>query len=241
MTTSVLCGMLTSSIAVIRVARWYKRHSPQLSLPIEGVLDAPLVSILVNEKWKHVILDAVQELDKPYAWVDGTDTDKAEQQAIELFLRIHTATEPPTAGGGTMPIGAIIPYATATPPTDCIACDGTVFNRVDYPDLYAALDTGLIIDADTFTTPDLRDRFVFGAGDIAVHQTGGTQTHTLTIAEMPAHVHQIYYITGGAAGSNSPKIQGNSPTTTPTLPTGGNQPHENMPPYYALKYCMVAK
>src|SRR5574340_253471 len=36
-------------------------------------------------------------------------------------------------------IGAIIPYATATIPANCLACDGALYNRVDYPLLYAAL------------------------------------------------------------------------------------------------------
>lgn len=47
-------------------------------------------------------------------------------------------------------------------------------------------------------TPDLRGRFVYGAGgSYAVGATGGEETHTLTIAEMPSHNH------GGATGGQS--------------------------------------
>jgi microcystin-dependent protein len=42
------------------------------------------------------------------------------------------------------------------------------------------------------TTPDLRDRFVVGAGNTyAVDATGGLDTVTLTVAQMPSHNHPI--------------------------------------------------
>lgn len=47
-------------------------------------------------------------------------------------------------------------------------------------------------------TPDLRDRFVVGAGNsYAVGATGGEATHTLSNAELPAHTHT------GTTGSTS--------------------------------------
>ena len=39
--------------------------------------------------------------------------------------------------------------------------------------------------------PDLRDRFVLGGGGThAVGDTGGEETHTLTLEEMPVHAHE---------------------------------------------------
>lgn len=39
-------------------------------------------------------------------------------------------------------------------------------------------------------TPDLRNRFVMGAGgSYSVGSTGGSNTHTMTIQEMPSHSH----------------------------------------------------
>lgn len=88
-------------------------------------------------------------------------------------------------------------------------------------------------------TPDLRDRFVLGAGnEYEVGATGGEATHTLTIDEMPKHSHGI--------GSNSGHNMWANPWSEPLLGTygqqsgitGGDQPHNNMPPYYALCFIM---
>jgi microcystin-dependent protein len=52
-------------------------------------------------------------------------------------------------------------------------------------------------------TPDLRDRFVVGAGSTyAVAATGGASTVTLAVANLPAHTH-TFSATTGSAGSHS--------------------------------------
>lgn len=97
------------------------------------------------------------------------------------------------------------------------------------------------------TTPDLRNRFIVGAGtgsEYTLAQKGGEKTHQLTEAEMPSHSHSIG-VGGGHKDTrdNVAKI-GNSEGwgcttcifTTWTSRTGGNVAHENRPPYYALYY-----
>ena len=41
-------------------------------------------------------------------------------------------------------LGQVVAYITASPPSNVLPCDGTVYNRVDYPELYAVLDLSLI-------------------------------------------------------------------------------------------------
>lgn len=158
-------------------------------------------------------------------------------------------------------LGLIFPYASASPPPWSLACDGSTHNRVDFPRLYALLDPIFHIDPDTFKTPDLRGRTVIAAGqgagltNRAVGALGGVETHVLTVAEMPSHTHsalphahtEIGVIPApGALAPGAPvayaiaqaTFTGSSGLTIEN--TGGDGPHENMPPFFALKYCMVA-
>ena len=93
-------------------------------------------------------------------------------------------------------------------------------------------------------TPDLRGRFVLGAGGAyAVGNTGGEEAHKLTKQELPSHSHQIYlsdfeseidYNMGQFICLKKANLIGNQNTRT----EGGDVPHNNMPPYYALCYIM---
>lgn len=93
--------------------------------------------------------------------------------------------------------------------------------------------------------PNLQNMFVIGAGDkYGPRATGGTETETLTVDQIPSHSHTFglgwgwsYDDVGGAkywrlSGSDG-GWQGLS-----TDATGGGKPHNNMPPYYALCYIM---
>lgn len=90
--------------------------------------------------------------------------------------------------------------------------------------------------------PNLQDRFVVGAGNsYSVDETGGEEEHTLTVEEMPSHEHDYTRATGASFGSGGSNETGDDPlntTTDQTQVTGGDQPHENRPPYYALAFIM---
>lgn len=98
-------------------------------------------------------------------------------------------------------------------------------------------------------TPDLRNRLVVGVGSRSLGTTGGEETHTLTVSEMPSHQHIVPYgestaaatFNWGSYGNNN--LQGSNATDYDnmwpyTSPTGGSQAHNNMPPYMALYYIM---
>lgn len=83
----------------------------------------------------------------------------------------------------------------------------------------------------------IRDRFLVGAGEsYAAKATGGEKTHTLTVAEMPAHSHTI---NAGYNGGSGAKYFSAIPPysligTTNTSSVGSGAAHNNMPPYYAV-------
>ena len=127
----------------------------------------------------------------------------------------------------------------------------------------ATIPSGWFLCDGTNGTPDLRDRFIVGAGDTYdPGDTGGAAEVTLTEAQMPAHSH-----TGSAesAGNHVHSSVGRRSTSsfdagtrdnramngylnteaagahshTLTLNnTGGDAAHENRPPYYALCFIM---
>ena len=88
------------------------------------------------------------------------------------------------------------------------------------------------------TWESIGGRFLLGAdATYAAGSTGGETTHTLTSDEMPAHRHAIYMNNEVSAeefwGANNVTPQGKlSANATDTA--GGNQPHDNMPPYLAV-------
>jgi hypothetical protein len=99
-------------------------------------------------------------------------------------------------------------------------------------------------------TPDLRDKFIVGAGTTyAVDATGGEATHTLTTNEIPSHGHES---NGGSHGASSITYTFSYENTAngdevvlvagaannPIKNCGGGAAHNTLPPYYALAYIM---
>lgn len=92
-------------------------------------------------------------------------------------------------------------------------------------------------------TPDLRDRFIVGAGkSYKVKKTGGQKEVTLTVKQMPPHAHNVNRQTtcSGKGCSTKHNIFSVDKTggSNYTAKAGGGMPHENRPPYYALYFLM---
>jgi len=101
-----------------------------------------------------------------------------------------------------------------------------------------AIPTGFALCDGQSGRPDLRDKFVLGAGlGYGVDATGGEKEHRLTIDEMPSHSHSYTERVMGGGGN---KIFDNADRhyveERTTGNTGGSMPHNNMPPYYSLAY-----
>lgn len=141
-------------------------------------------------------------------------------------------------------IGDVKATAAATIPTGCLLCDGAIYAKVDYPGLYAVLDSAFLPDADHLQVPDLRSRFLIGSGGgTLVGDTGGEATHTLTIGEIPSHSHTIPDTTTSLAVEPG-EVAVLTPIpilTQSTGNTGGDGAHNNIPPYISLRYYIVAE
>ena len=78
----------------------------------------------------------------------------------------------------------------------------------------ASIPSGWYLCDGTNSTPDLRNRFVVGAGDeYAVDATGGAKNVTLTSAQIPSHTHSFSGTTGNTSGLTG-SFQGVDDNTT---------------------------
>ena len=82
------------------------------------------------------------------------------------------------------------------------------------------------------------DRVTVGAGgEYNVGSIGGEKEHTLNIAEMPSHQHQLHGWAINIASAQGTQFAPTHPfdkydnTNLTTCPVGEGQPHNNMPPY----------
>lgn len=140
-------------------------------------------------------------------------------------------------------IGMIVLWAGAPDkvPPGWEICDGRLVN----------------VDGRSVRMPDFTGRFAMGTKDDKdINGTGGARTVSLTVAQLPKHVHTFEFGTQGYAGgwTNGGKylLRTEPPGTNFWDSAGYNtdggvkdQPagaaHENLPPYYALYYIMKVR
>lgn len=83
----------------------------------------------------------------------------------------------------------------------------------------------------------MENRFLLGAGSgYAAGATGGEAEHTLTGNEMPSHYHLLAMNQAGESEYWGPMCAAmqDGYMVNMTKPAGGDQPHNNMPPYIAV-------
>ena len=122
----------------------------------------------------------------------------------------------------------------------------------------ASIPTGWLLCNGSSSTPDLRDRFIVGAGSTyAVNASGGSanailvsHTHTFTGTALATHLHGSGVATGGGGGAfpvanGAPEVnQINTSAVSAGTPAGTNSTegssgtNANLPPYFALCYIM---
>lgn len=143
-------------------------------------------------------------------------------------------------------IGAVIALLTDVLPNNMLWLDGSSYTRVAYPDLYSRIPAVYRIDADNFELPDLNGRFLYGGDGSNLGDTGGESEHTLTVDEIPAHSHTFSPAVTMNVDLESPGVPdilggGINPLGGVTDNTGGGEPHNNMPPYFMIRFAIVAK
>ena len=170
-----------------------------------------------------------------------------------------------------MPAGSVIPYAGASAPTGFLLCDGSNVSRTTYATLFAVIGTtyGAGDGSSTFALPDLRGRVVAGQDDMGgasadrltdqtgglngdtLGDTGGSETHTLTTAQLASHTHSFsdtdtitamtflndgLGVNRGGSGQSSSSNSISVSISGTTGSTGGGSAHNNVQPTIILNY-----
>ena len=153
-------------------------------------------------------------------------------------------------------IGEIRIFAGNFNPFDWALCNGQLLPIAQYPALYNLIGTTYGGDGQTtFALPNLQGRLPVHQGSgFVMGQTAGSETVTLTAAQLPAHSHsfQASLTTGSqknpttnvpaAIGSGSAYAQ--DPPSTALAPQsigtdGRGQPHDNMQPYQCVSFIIA--
>ncbi len=145
------------------------------------------------------------------------------------------------------------------PPKGWALCNGQLLPINQNQALFSLLGTTYGGNGQTtFGLPNLQGKVPLHSGNgLTPGQTGGEAAHTLSVAEMPAHIHPVnastdantsnttsgannylgkpvdnspIYSTGNADAAMSPAIVSN---------VGGSQPHENRQPFLTLSFCIA--
>jgi microcystin-dependent protein len=153
-------------------------------------------------------------------------------------------------------IGEVKMFAGNFAPRGWAFCEGQMMQISKYQSLYAILGTTYGGDGrTTFALPDLRGRVAIHPGTgpslstKRLGQQGGAETVTLNTSQLPNHSHQFKTTTDQANSKNptnatlatsKTEIYSNNTASINMQDvigkTGGNQPHENMPPYTSINF-----
>ena len=153
-------------------------------------------------------------------------------------------------------VGEIRMFAGDFAPINWAPCDGRTLQINEYEVLYTLLGTTYGGDGKTtFNLPDLRGRtpVCYGPG-MAMGLKEGTETVTLTSAQVPPHTHAVLATStaaatsspaGGAlatlpAGTNAYAAPGTTTFNTAAVSiSGASAPHQNMQPSLAVNWCIA--
>jgi len=223
---------------------------------VDGESAVREAALLLSERSRMMALNAMHTLQRKSKWADIADFswDEIESAIDEAIFELSENAMPDFT-----PVGFISAYPSNTPPSSkWLVCNGQTLAQAGYPDLYALIGNFYTIPpiTDMFKVPNLQTKILRGS-DTGVNTPGtggGSDTHTLTTAEIPAHDHTIAHThtipIADNGGVQARAARGTS-TNIGTLSTsassaansgssGGGGAHNNLPAVVHMAYMIKA-
>jgi microcystin-dependent protein len=152
-------------------------------------------------------------------------------------------------------VGEIRMFAGNFAPAGWMFCEGQLLPISENETLFQLIGTTYGGDGQsTFALPDLRGRLPLHQGNgFILAETGGAESVTLTVNQIPAHSHvalgssntgtgtqALSNVLSNLSGATSSAYGTDSPQTNMAPqsvgPVGGNQPHTNFQPYLCVDF-----
>ena len=161
-------------------------------------------------------------------------------------------------------VGTIYPFAGSTIPDTFMLCDGSALDTTEYSELFSVIGYTYGGSGDSFNIPDLRGKVLVGCDSSdtsfnALGKKGGAKEVTLTVAQMPEHEGHLYQngtdieavlppignlagflnestMTAYPSSGRGWNLVAGNEVVPAGVSRGGDQPHENMPPYMVCNY-----
>lgn len=154
---------------------------------------------------------------------------------------------------GTPFVGEIRMFGGNFAPAGWMFCEGQILPISENETLFQLIGTTYGGDGqETFALPDLRGRLPIHQGNgVILAETGGVESVTLTVNQMPAHTHALLASANNAATSSAAgNVLAQTPSYTPYVAAapnaaldpasvtsvGGSQPHDNFQPYLCVNF-----
>ncbi len=135
-------------------------------------------------------------------------------------------------------------------------CDGALLPISENDALFTLIGTTFGGDGqETFALPNMQSRFFMHQGNgFILGETGGTESVTLTVQQIPVHNHVPAGDSVGGSDSPNGNVWGKSTTGKPyaitggptvlfnpqtVVPAGGSQPHDNMQPFLCVSFIIA--
>lgn len=161
----------------------------------------------------------------------------SSQLAKEAYLTVRYSP---------FPLGTIVPIVTQDVPSWALLCDGATYDRVDYQEYFNVVLDVYKQSADTFITPDLRERGIAGydPAGFDLGDLGGSPSTTLAIENLPSHNHsQTSYVAGAVTvGAGAPvAVSTATPVSQNTGNRGNGVPFATVSPYHIMRYVVCVR